>query len=231
MGRLGGGTLARRRTSLLGEGRRGTWRRQVARRCLSAVLAGAAVLGSVAVARAPEGGAQARVLVAVRDLPTGHQLVAADVVEQARPIGFAPARALTRTGSVTGRRLAGPVSAGEVLTAGRLLGAGLLASRPDGEVAMHVAVADPGAAGLVRPGDRVDLLSADGAAVVRDVTVLAVPLGAEDSPSSRALGPGSGAGLVVAVASEEAGRIASAPPDAVGVAALTVVLRGDGSLR
>lgn len=215
---------------LFGSGRRGAWRRRVARRLLSAALAAAAVLGCVAVARTPEGGAQARVLVAVRDLPTGHQLAAVDVVEQSRPMGFAPAHALRRTGSVTGQRLAGPVGAGEVLTAARLLGPGLLAGRPAGEVAMHVAVADPGAVGMVRPGDRVDLLSADGDAVVRDVTVLAVPRGAEDSPSGLAVTPGSGAGLVVGVASGEAGRIAGAPPDALGVAALTVVLRSAESL-
>lgn len=216
---------------LFGSGRRGAWRRRVARRLLSAALAAAAVLGCVAVARTPEGGAQARVLVAVRDLPTGHLLGASDVVEQSRPMGFAPAHALRRTGSVTGQRLAGPVGAGEVLTAGRLLGPGLLAGRPAGEVAMHVAVTDPGAADMVRPGDRVDLLSADGDAVVRDVTVLAVTGGAQDSPSRLAVRPGSGAGLVVAVASDEAGRIASAPPDALGGAALTVVLRSAGSLR
>ena len=215
---------------LFGGGRRGAWRRRVARRLLSAALAATAVLGCVAVARTPEGGAQARVLVVVRDLPTGHQLGAADVVEQSRPTGFAPAHALGRTGSVTGQRLAGPVGAGEVLTAGRLLGPGLLAGRPAGEVAMHVAVADPGAVAMVRPGDRVDLLSADGDAVVRDVTVLAVPRGAEDS-SGLGVTPGSGAGLVVAVASGEAGRIASAPPDVLGGAALTVVLRNAGSLR
>jgi Flp pilus assembly protein CpaB len=203
----------------------------VARRLLSATLAAAAVLGCVAVARAPEGGAQARVLVAVRDLPTGHRLSAADVAEQSRPMAFAPAVALRHADSVTGQRLAGPVGAGEVLTAGRMLGSGLLAGRPAGEVAMHVAVTDPGATSMVRPGDTVDLLSADGDAVVRGVTVLAVSGGAEASPSGLALTPGSGAGLVVAVASGEAGRLASAPPDTLGGAALTVVLRNSGSLR
>jgi Flp pilus assembly protein CpaB len=198
---------------------------------MSAALAAAAALGCVAVARTPEGGARVRVLVAVRDLPAGHQLGPADVVQQSRPAGFAPAHPLGGAGSLTGQRLAGPVGAGEVLTPGRVVGPGLLGGRPPDEVAMHVAVADPGAAGMVRPGDRVDLLSPTGNVLVRDVTVLAVPDTAEDSPSGLATAPGSGAGLVVAVASDEAGRIASAPPDELGGAALTVVLRHGGSLR
>ena len=216
---------------VFGRGRRGAWRCRVVRRLVSATLAAAAVLGCVAVARTPEGGERARVLVAVRDLPAGHHLGPADVVEQSRPTGFAPTHALSGAGSVTGQRLAGPVGAGEVLTPARVLGPGLLAGRPADEVAMHVAVADPGAVGMVRPGDRVDLLSPSGTAVVRDVTVLAAPRSAEDSPSGLAATPGSGAGLVVAVASDEAGRIASAPPDELGGAALTVVLRHGGSLR
>ena len=51
------------------------------------------------------------------------------------------------------------------------------------------------------------------------------PIAAQLAPPSRlAVRPGSGAGLVVAVASDEAGRIASAPPDAIIVAPATAHL-------
>jgi hypothetical protein len=203
-----------------GGGRRGRWRRRVARRLLAAVLAATAVVGGVAVARTPEGGPSVTVLLAARDLPAGHLVGAADLVGQRRPRDYAPAAAPMEATDAVGRHLAGPVLAGEVVTPGRLLGPGLLAGRPAGDVALHVPVAGPGVSGLVSPGDRVDLVAATGAAVARGATVLAVPPGDPSSPA-----------LVVAVTEDEAGRIAGAPGDETGLALLTVVLRHAESLR
>lgn len=225
---LGGAT-----ERLFGAGRRGLWRRRVARRLVSAALAAAAVLGCVGVARAPEGGPRATVVVAVRNLSAGHTLGPGDVVEQSRPAGFAPAQPLRAADQVSGRRLAGPVSAGEVLTQGRLLGRGLLAGRPAEEVAVHVAVADPGALAMLRPGDEIDLLlAATGDVVASAATVLA--LSSTDGDSS---GVGLGAhsltqdGVVLAVSPTVAARIATVPPDTLGGASLSVVLRHSDWLR
>ena len=222
---LGGGAR------LLGEGRRGAWRRRVLRRGLSAGLAGAAVLGSVAVARTPEGGPRVSVLVAARDLPAGHEVGPADVVAQSRPAGFAPSAPLREVGAVSGRRLAGPVGAGEVLTSGRLVGPGLLDGQSPGTRAVHVPVADPGALGMVQPGDTVDLVAPTGETVAAAVTVLAVVNGSEGRAGGFTGLPAAGGGVVAAVTAEQTRRLASAPPDELGGSAVTVVLRSGSSLR
>ena len=217
-----------KRHALLGAGRRGAWRRRVLRRALSAALAGVAVLGCVAVARTPEGGPRTAVVVAARDLPAGQVLRPGDLAVQERPAGFAPARALHGPDEASGRRLAGPVTAGEVLTAGRLLGPGLLDGRDDGARAVHVPVADQGALAMTRAGDTVDLVASTGAVLASAVTVLSV-----DRPSQSgglAGVTGSGGGLVAAVDDRQAARLAGAPPDAVGGAGVTVVLRATPSL-
>lgn len=214
----------------MGDGRRGAWRRRVLRRTLSAALAGVAVLGCLAVARTPEGGPRVTVLVAARDLPAGHVVGPADLVEQRRPSGYAPSAPLTKLGDVSGRRLAGPVRAGEVLTDGRLVGPGLLDGQPPGTRAMHVPVADPGALAMVQPGDTVDLVAATGEPLATAVTVLSVAAGSE-AASGGFTGVAAGdSGVVAAVAPEQARRLASAPPDELGGSAVTVVLRGDSSL-
>jgi Flp pilus assembly protein CpaB len=200
----------------------------VLRRVLSAVLAGAAVLGCVAVARTPEGGPRTAVVVAAHDLPAGHLLGPVDVVVQQRPTGFAPARSMRTAGELSGHRLAGPVTAGEVLTPGRLLGPGLLHGRDDGARAVHVPVADPGALAMVGAGDTVDLVASTGEVLAGAVTVLSV-----DAPSERGglTGvTGAGGGLVAAVDERQAARLAGAPPDAVGAAGVTVVLHAAPSL-
>ena len=217
------------RHALLGAGRRGAWRRRVLRRAVSAVLAGVAVLGCVAVARTPEGGPRAAVVVAARDLPAGHLLRPADVVVQQRPTGFAPARAAHDPGEVSGGRLAGPVTTGEVLTSGRLLGPGLLDGREDGARAVHVPVADQGALAMLRAGDTVDLVASAGQLLASAVTVLSVDPPSESGGFTGVTG--AGGGLVAAVDEQQAARLASAPPDAVGGRGVTVVLRSSSSIR
>ena len=220
---VGGRALER----VFGPGRRGLWRRLVARRLLAAGLAAAAVSGGLASARTPEGGPRVPVLVAVRSLPAGHEVRAADVAVQHRPARYAPTgAALQTTAEAVGRRLAGPLAAGEAVTSGRLLGPGLLVGRPAGEVAAHVA-ADPAAVSMVRPGDRVDVLSAAGVTVVRGAVVLAVP--PADAPSTGGLGvaagPAAAGGLVLAVSAAVAAEMARQPRDELGGAGLTVTLR------
>jgi pilus assembly protein CpaB len=96
------------------------------------------------------------IAVTARDLPAGHRLTAADLTHQHWPAGTAP------TGTVPhpeGKVLASPVRKGEPVTDARLTGRGLLTGQPTGTVAVAVRLADPAASGLIRPGDRVDVLS------------------------------------------------------------------------
>ena len=210
---------------VFGTGRRGAWRRDVARRVVAAGLAAGAVLGCLAVARAPEGGETVAVVVAARSLPAGHQLAPGDLVVQERPAAYAPTGPLSSSADLLDRRLAGPVQQGEGLTRARVLGAGLLDGRPPSEVAAHVTVSDPGAAAMVQSGDEVDVLSSTGEVLARGAVVLAVDPGAE---AAGALGPTltpAGSGLVVAVTPEVAVRLAAAPADETGSRAVTVALR------
>jgi len=171
------------------------------------------------------------VVVAARDLPAGHEVGPADVVAQSRPAGFAPSTPLREVGAVAGRRLAGPVGAGEVLTAARLVGPGLLDGQSPAARAVHVPVADPGGLAMVQPGDTVDLVSSTGETVTAAATVLAVVSGSETGAGGFSGLPAGGGGVVAAVAPEQARRLASAPPDELGGSAVTVVLRSGSSLR
>ena len=222
-GRFGGALGA-----LFGRGRRGQWRRAVARRVTASLLAGGAVLGTVALARTPEGGPLVPVVVAARSLPAGRELQPADVLEQRRPRAYVPSGSESAA-ALVGRRLSGPVAAGEVMTTARIAGVGLLAGRPEDEVAVHVPLADPGALAMVRAGDRVDVLAGTGERVATSALVLAVR-GADAGTGlpggvGAALG-GDDGGLVLAVTAAVAGRIAGAPRDELGGSSLTVVLRG-----
>jgi Flp pilus assembly protein CpaB len=232
---------------VLGGGRRGHWRRRVLRRAAAALCAAAAVSGTTALARTPVAGPGVPVVVATRDLPTGALLGPGDLRATTRPSSHAPAGPLPSSAELAGQVLAVPVAAGEVLTTTRVVGASLLAGRPPGEVALHVEVADPGAAAMVGPGDVVDVLSSTGGTLAPAVTVLAgggrsargpgalgaSGLGASGLGSSglgsglgSALGGGPpGSGLVVAVTPEVAARLWAAPRDDTGATALTVVLR------
>lgn len=155
-------------------------RRAVARRrvLLSAGLAAAAVAAALSVL-APAAAPGVLVLTAARDLVAGVPLGPDDLVATALPAAVVPAGALVDPGDALGRLVAGPVRRGEALTDVRLLGAALVADAD--EVAVPVRVAEPGTTALVRPGDRVDVLSASpeggpaAAVVASGLSVLAVP--------------------------------------------------------
>ncbi|MEZ0491272.1 SAF domain-containing protein [Kineococcus sp. TBRC 1896] len=132
-------------------------RRRLARRWLSAGLVAAA--GGVAVATlTPPSPVRVPVLVAVRDLPTGAVLTAADVAAQPREDATVPDGALS-AGAVHGAVLAAPVRRGEVLTDARTTTGPLLAGQPAGTVATGVEVDDPALLQSLAPGARVDVLA------------------------------------------------------------------------
>ena len=195
-----------------------TWHR----RLLAAGLAAAAVatgLGAVRPAPAPT----TTVLVSARDLPGGAPLTAEDLRRAELPVAVVPQGALRPGEEPVGRLLTGPVRRGEPLTDVRVLGPGLLAAlaRTDGEpvVAATVRLDDDGAAALLRPGDRVDVLAASTAAtdptapdgsvpgarvLARDVQVLVVPAGtgAAGSVVVVATDPGTAAALAAAAVTD-----------------------------
>lgn len=136
------------------------WGRRLARhrRPAAAALAALSVAFTVAALRSgePDG---VRVLVAARDLPAGTTLRPGDLRPAVLPATAVPDGAIRAR--ATGRILAGPMRRGEVVTDVRTVGSRLLAGYGPDVVATPIRPADPGTVRLVRPGDRVDVLSSD----------------------------------------------------------------------
>lgn len=127
------------------------------------------------------------VAVAVRDLPAGTVLAAADVAVVRYAARAAPSGVVGDSAELRHRVLAGGVRAREPITDARLVGPGVTALLPAGQVAAPVRLADLAVAALVHTGDRVDVLAT-----------------AADAPSAEVVAPGA---LVVATSGtdEEAG--------------------------
>ena len=161
-----------------------------------------------------------------------------------RPEAHRPASAFTAVAPLVGRRAVGPVEIGGVLTTERLLGAGLLADRSDGRVAMTVPVMEVALTG-VHAGNRVDLYSTGtGAQVVAGAQVLAVMGaanegssalgGADDADETTTGGLGSGGmpwaepaapAITLAVNPSEASRVAQALSGLSGAESFVLALR------
>lgn len=168
------GSMPWRRRALLA---RRTLRRLVLRRrrLLAATLTAVAVLAILRVLAPPPAPTQP-VVVAARDLPGGVVLTAGDLTVVDYPVGIVPAGLLA---DPAGRTLAGPMRRGEPVSDRRVVGPALAAGHP-GRVAMPVRIPDAASVGLLRVGDRIDLVSADprrGSAqvLVRAAAVLALP--------------------------------------------------------
>jgi pilus assembly protein CpaB len=125
------------------------------RRLLAAGLLAAAVAAGLQAVRPPPPPITT-VLVAARDLPAGHLLVAADLAAGTWYPGAVPAGVVARP---AGRVLSSAVRQGEPLTDTRLLGDGLLTGLPEDTVAIAVRLADPASALAVRAGERADVLA------------------------------------------------------------------------
>jgi Flp pilus assembly protein CpaB len=151
------------------------------RRPLAAVLTAVAVVTGLRAAAAPPPD-RVLVLVAARDLPAGVVLRAGDLAEASFAPGSVPAGVAA---GAAGRVLAAPLRRGEPVTDVRLVGPALTDAYP-GLTAVPVRLPDPAMAGLLRVGDRVDLVAADpqqgGAEVIaEDVPVLAIPVAEPDT--------------------------------------------------
>ncbi len=154
------------------------------RRLLAAVFAGLAVLTALsALSREPDG---ATVLVARHDLRSGHILKASDVRTATVPPASRPSHSLGRAAAV-GRRVAGPMRAGEAITDYRVMQGDALAGYADDAVLTTIRVdrAD-GLTGL-HVGDRVDVIAVDpdgeseATVVARAVEVVTLPPSSSDS--------------------------------------------------
>lgn len=163
------------------------------------------------------------VAVAARDLAPGTRLEQSDLRTLEVPAATAP---LTAVGvaDAAGRVLAAARAPGEMLTTTTLRDTDLLRGLPDGLLALPLPLADPAGAGLVAPGDRVDVFAsvpaADGSAVTvvgRGLAVLRAPGMQPGTDEEWALGTGTGTGgdatVVVAVSSEQARAVVAGATD------------------
>ncbi|MGY2002092.1 Flp pilus assembly protein CpaB [Blastococcus sp. SYSU DS1024] len=181
-----------------------------ARRLAAALLTALAVGLALRPAPAPADGAQPRdvpVVAAGADLPAGTRLTRDHLALVRLPPGAVPDGVVAAPEHLERRVLAGPVRRGEPLTDARLVGAGLTALLPPGQVAAPVRLADLAVAALLRAGDRVDVLSAGpGGGPAERVAAGALVLAAVAGDDAEA-----GAGLLVlAVDGDTAARLAAA---------------------
>ena len=156
---------------------------------------------------APDGAPEVvPVAVSAHDLPAGAMLTAADLAIAHYPPDAVPAGAVEEPGRLVRRVLAGGVRAREPITDVRLVGRGLTALLPQGQVAAPVRLADLSVAALARTGDRVDVLATSPEATTADVVagsaLVLATTGADE-------GPGAGL-LLLAVDPATAARLAAA---------------------
>ena len=215
---------------LVGAGRRPTWRRTRLRRVVTAGLVATAAwlaMNAFLPQTAPRG---VPIVVTAQDLMPGHVLTRGDLAVADWPKDLRPGGAVADPGALVGKALGAGMSRGEAVTAARVRGPGLLAGARTGLVAAHVRVADPAMAAMAAPGDHVDLISSAGQVVATDVVVLAVDAGSADSGGwSATAGSGPPGGVVVAVASDDAVRLATVDPSGLSGATFSVVMRAPGT--
>ncbi|MET0763466.1 MAG: Flp pilus assembly protein CpaB [Blastococcus sp.] len=181
-----------------------------ARRAAAVLLAVTALLLALRpdpVAGANEPPISVPVVVAGADLPAGTVLSGTQLAIALLPADVVPAGVEPGPAELLGRVLAGAVRAGEPLTDARLVGPGLTALLPVGQVAAPVRLADLAVAGLVRTGDRVDVLAAPPDAAQAEVVAAGALVLAAPGPVQA--GPAAGL-LLLAVDSATAARLAAA---------------------
>lgn len=145
-------------------------------RAIAAACAGLAVLaGLSAVRQTPDG---VRVVVARHDLESGHVVEKSDL--RVATLAAGPDHSLT-TSSAIGRRVAGPMRAGEPFTDYRVLQPDVLDAYGEGAVLTSVSIPDPDGLTGVQVGDHIDVIAVDphgeskAKVVARDVEVVTIP--------------------------------------------------------
>jgi Flp pilus assembly protein CpaB len=159
------------------------------RRPLAAAFAALAVLTAVQASRPAEDGAP--VLVAAHDLDSGHVLTGADLTTVDVPEAARPEHVLDRS-EAAGRRVAGPLRAGEAITDRRVVEPRDLSGHGADAVLSMVRLDDPAVLAGLRVGDRVDVVARvdDGSAAVvaADATVAVLPPADERSGAQATVG-------------------------------------------
>jgi pilus assembly protein CpaB len=185
-------------------------------------LLGVALVLSLRPAPIPAGDAPAPtvpLVVAAGDLPAGTVLAEADLAVARLPPDVRPEGAAAQSDPLLGRVLAAPVRAGEPLTDVRLVGTGVTALLPPGQVAAPVRLADLAVAALVRSGDRIDVLATTDGSPTADVVAEGALVLAAGSGTATT-DDGSAGLLLVAVPPEVAAQLAAAAT----AATLTITL-------
>lgn len=130
------------------------------RRLLAAVTAGVAVLLVLAALRAD--GDTTRAVVTDHDLPSGTVLSRSDLRVTHLPVEAVPQGAVASPDDLVGRTLVGPARAGEVVTDRRVLDPrDLTGYAVEDPALVPVRLSDTAALGLLRVGDRVDVVAVD----------------------------------------------------------------------
>lgn len=197
-------------------------------RPLALVLALVAACALAARAAAPPPAPTVPVVVAAADLDAGHTLTADDLRTARVPRSAAPSSAASRPDALVGEELAADVPRGLAVVTTQLARSRFVTTAPAGTVAVPVHLADAAVAALLRPGDRVDLVTgtADGwpgeqgpAVLAESALVLEVVAETEPEPTGL-LGAGAGTDadplVVVAVPAQEGHLIAAAAGGSLG---------------
>jgi Flp pilus assembly protein CpaB len=100
------------------------------------------------------------IVVAARDLPTGHRLAPDDLALARVPVTITPAGTTADPAELAGSVLAAPVLGGEPVSSARLAGSLAHLAAPPGSVPLPVRFSDPAAVGLLSAGQVVDILAA-----------------------------------------------------------------------
>lgn len=180
------------------------------RRAAAALLAGLAVLTAIRAAQGPPE-PTVPVVVAAADLPGGVTVTAADLDTVDFPASTVPEGVTRSPTDVVGRVVAAPLRRGEPLTDVRLVAAGLLEGYP-GRVAVPIRVADVGSVGLLRVGDRVDVVATPPDGGPATVVAAAAPVAAlpREAEGTGPVLPGSGGLVVLAVSRDDALELTAA---------------------
>ncbi len=208
---------------LTGRGRRARWRRGVLRRVAAAAcLAGAAVAGLQVVRPPPE--PTVEVVVAAARVEPGSVLRADDLVLTRVPESGRQPGALTATADAVGRRSGTALAAGEAVTATRLVPRSRAEGLPAGDVALHVGLADPAAADVLTPGQRVSVFPGPGGvALARDAVVLAVDPPERGSVTDLTALSGPGRGVLLRLPEASAERVLAGHGGTDGTVLVAVV--------
>ncbi len=155
----------RGRVSTRGTGGESTLAQHVRRhrRGLAATASALAVL-CLGMALRPPAPATRDVVVAARDLPTGHRIAPHDLALAQVPAVIMPPGSSAEAGPLAGQVLAAPLLAGEPVSSARLAGSLAALAAPPGHVPLPVRFADPAAVGLLSAGQSVDILASHGMA-------------------------------------------------------------------